>query len=107
MAEQTPARPKNVVVVDADDPLVEVRGEFLWREDHERIVTSAREEAYWEGYHQGRVDTAMAEPRRREVVLRYRPSFCTRLRRWVLGMAVLAGTMTLLIAVILEQADSR
>lgn len=28
-------RPKRAVVVDADNPLVEIDGEFFWREDHE------------------------------------------------------------------------
>ena len=42
----TPNRPKRVVVVDADNPLVEIQGEFFWREDHEVLVAAAREEAY-------------------------------------------------------------
>jgi hypothetical protein len=35
-------RPKRVVVVDAENPLVEISGEFYWLEDHERIVAQAR-----------------------------------------------------------------
>ena len=48
-----PQRPTRVVVVDADHPLTEVRGEFFWREDHERVLADAREAAYREGYDQG------------------------------------------------------
>lgn len=107
MAEQTPARPKNVVVVDADDPLVEVGGEFFWRQDHEQIVASVKEAAYRQGYDQALVDAATAEPRRQEVVLTYMPTLLTRLRRWVLGMAVLTGSMILFVTVILDRAGSR
>jgi hypothetical protein len=38
-------RPKRVVVVDAENPLVEISGDFYWLEDHERIVAQARESA--------------------------------------------------------------
>jgi hypothetical protein len=51
MSEQQ--RPTRVVVVDADNPLTEVRGEFFWREDHERVLAAAREAAYRDGYDQG------------------------------------------------------
>ena len=46
-------RPTRVVVVDADNPMEEVRGEFFWREDHERAVAVAREDAYRAGYLDG------------------------------------------------------
>jgi hypothetical protein len=51
MTEST--RPKRVVVVDADDPLREIQGEFYWHEDHARIVASEREAAYRDGYAAG------------------------------------------------------
>lgn len=40
MAEST--RPKRVVIVDAENPLQEIHGEFFWREDHERIMARER-----------------------------------------------------------------
>ena len=43
-------RPTRVVVVDADNPLEEVHGEFFWREDHERALQVARQAAYRAGY---------------------------------------------------------
>jgi hypothetical protein len=46
-------RPTHVVMVDADNPLAEVRGEFFWREDHERVVASVRDDAYRAGYADG------------------------------------------------------
>jgi hypothetical protein len=46
-------RPKRVVIVDADDPMVEVQGEFFWVEDHQRILAVQREAAYRDGYSAG------------------------------------------------------
>jgi hypothetical protein len=51
MSEST--RPKRVVIVDADNPLQEISGEFFWREDHDRIVAEAREAAYKGGFERG------------------------------------------------------
>ncbi|MEP7092067.1 MAG: hypothetical protein ABI776_18340 [Nocardioidaceae bacterium] len=53
MAEPASARPKNVVIVDAENPLVEVRGEFFWREDHEQLLAAACEQAYRAGFADG------------------------------------------------------
>jgi hypothetical protein len=38
-------RRKRVVVGDAENPLVEVSGDFYWLEDHQRIVSQGRESA--------------------------------------------------------------
>jgi hypothetical protein len=46
-------RPTRVVVVDADNPMNEVRGEFFWREDHEALLAAARQSAYRAGYEAG------------------------------------------------------
>jgi hypothetical protein len=46
-------RPKRVVVVDAENPLREIHGEFFWREDHARIVAEQREDAFRRGYADG------------------------------------------------------
>lgn len=46
-------RPREVVVIDAENPLSEIRGEFFWREDHERALADAREASYREGYQRG------------------------------------------------------
>ena len=64
-------RPRHVVMVDADDPLVEVQGEFFWLEDHERILAAQREAAYRDGYSAGweaatrRAPTTLVVKRRR------------------------------------------
>ena len=46
-------RPKRVVVLDADNPLVEINGEFFWREDHEEILARERDSAYRRGFDDG------------------------------------------------------
>lgn len=51
MAEST--RPKRVVIVDAENPLQEIRGEFFWREDLDRIVATERQDAFRRGYADG------------------------------------------------------
>ncbi|HET7415637.1 MAG TPA: hypothetical protein VFI97_08090 [Arthrobacter sp.] len=51
MREQT--HPKRVVVVDAQNPLQEIHGEFFWREDHDRIVTAERNAGFERGYAEG------------------------------------------------------
>ena len=61
MTEST--RPKRVVILDADNPMEEIQGEFFWREDHERALADARDAAYREGYAQGFADASQASTR--------------------------------------------
>lgn len=51
MSEQ--ARPKRVIILDAENPMEEITGEFFWREDHEKIVASERQDAFNRGYAEG------------------------------------------------------
>jgi len=57
------ARPKHVVIVDADNPMEEIHGEFFWREDHERILAAERELEYQRGFRDG-ASVAARAPRR-------------------------------------------
>ena len=56
MTEST--RPKRVVIVDAENPMEEIHGEFFWREDHERLLADARDVAFRDGYAHGWADAA-------------------------------------------------
>ena len=88
-------RPKRVVVVDAENPLVEVSGDFYWLEDHERIVSQARESAYAQGYADGVAAAAHRWPR--TVVVRYRRSLLRRtIATLFVGFVVLAFLITLI-----------
>ncbi len=55
-------RPERVIVVDADDPLREIHGAFVWQDEHERVVAEARAQAYAEGFAAGqhRLDSSSA-----------------------------------------------
>ena len=56
-------RPDRVIIVDAEDPMREIRGTFVWLEEHERVITEARREAFADGYSAGRRDAAPADVR--------------------------------------------
>ena len=94
----TSNRPKRVVVVDADNPLVEIHGEFFWREDHDALVAAARGVAFREGYAAGQIDAArQAVPP--TVTLRRRRSFVNRLWRMVFALAALLMLLVVLVTV--------
>ncbi len=42
-------RPDRVIILDADNPMTEIRGRFVWLEEHARVVEAARRAAYAEG----------------------------------------------------------
>jgi hypothetical protein len=95
MAE--PVRPKNVVIVDAENPLVEIHGEFFWREDHEQIVMHEREDAFKAGYGEGFAAGSRVAVGRRPIAVRYRPPFLQRVvTRLITVMVVVAFLLTLL-----------
>lgn len=92
MAEST--RPKRVVIVDADNPLQEIHGEFFWREDHERALAFEREHAFRQGYERGLQDGARSAPT--VVVRRRRPRLCHLVWR-VFALAVALSFVVALI----------
>lgn len=53
MAEAGDKRPKRVIMVDAENPLEEIHGQFFWREDHETLLSAARDQAYRAGHEAG------------------------------------------------------
>lgn len=46
-------RPERVVIVDADDPMREIHGRFVWADEHERVVDEVRRRAFAEGFEAG------------------------------------------------------
>lgn len=48
--DEVAKRPERVVILDADDPMTEVHGRFVWLEEHERVLDEARRQAYVDGY---------------------------------------------------------
>src|SRR5919112_5878929 len=93
-------RPKRVVVLDADNPMVEVHGEFFWREDHDVLVAEARELGFQDGYRAGWADAAGRQPT--TLVLRRRPTLFRRIMA-VLLLGLLAVGLVIVFATIAEQ----
>lgn len=108
----TPNRPKRVVVVDADNPLVEITGDFFWREDHEALIATAREEAYRAGFDAGSsagyqagwadvVQRIQAEQIQQSQLIRLkrRPSMSQRIKLVILALVLLAALLPALGAI--------
>src|SRR3954466_259095 len=93
-------RPKRVVVLDADNPMVEVHGEFFWREDHDVLVAEARHLGYQDGYRAGWADAACRQPT--TLVLRRRPTLLGRIRAVIL-LGFLAVGLVIVFATIAQQ----
>ena len=92
-----PNHPKRVVILDADNPLVEVQGEFFWLEDHKALVAAARDEAYRSGYQAGWCEALHRLPQ--TITLRRRRSCLGRvatLALWLLLAAYLVATALVL-----------
>src|SRR3954447_8052712 len=49
-------RPSRVIILDADDPMVEIHGRFVWQDEHERVLAEIAQRAYADGYEAGRRD---------------------------------------------------
>ena len=93
-------RPKRVVVLDADNPMVEVHGEFFWREDHDVLVAEARKVGYEDGYRAGWADAASRQPT--TLVLRRRPTLFRRILAFLL-LGLLAVYLVMALAMVGEQ----
>lgn len=93
-------RPKRVVIVDADNPMVEIHGAFFWKEDHEVLLAEAHRVGYEAGYRAGATHTASQQPQ--TVVLRRAPSIYRRIQL-IIALAVLSVFMLIIISTIAEQ----
>ena len=82
-------RPHRVIILDADNPMTEIRGRFVWVEEHARVVEIARRAAYAEGFADG--CTLVAKSRR---TARCPRTLRSRARRaFVFGLLVLTVLM--------------
>jgi hypothetical protein len=48
-------RPERVIILDADNPMVEIHGQFVWRDEHERVLAQVGDRAFADGYEAGRL----------------------------------------------------
>jgi hypothetical protein len=87
-------RPERVIILDADDPMTEVEGRFVWQEEHDRVVEEVRRQAFADGYSTGQRDSqaqaapVQLEPRRRRGITR-------PLKLAILALAVICGLLAL------------
>jgi hypothetical protein len=91
--EPSRRRPERVVILDADDPMVEIHGEIVWREEHDAVVEEVSRQAFADGYAAGHRDALKAQhqhPIRLE--LRRRRSLLDWIR-----LAILAGGLLILL----------
>ena len=84
-------RPERVIILDADDPMTEIHGRFVWQEEHDRVVDEVRRQAYAEGYEAGRAEALAASPA--PITYRRRRGLTDHAR---LAVLVLLGLLVLL-----------
>ena len=85
-------RPERVVILDADDPMTEIHGRFVWIEEHERVLEEARRQAFADGYEAAQREVA-AQPQTVQVRVSRRR---TPLRKLLLVLTALAVVAFLL-----------
>ena len=91
-------RPERVIILDADDPMTEIEGRFVWQEEHDRVVEQIRREAYAEGYSAGHRDASQSPGSLRLKMRRHR-SFAARIKLMLL--LVLIACLLLVVPVLI------
>ena len=86
-------RPERVIMVDADDPMTEIHGRFVWQDEHDRVVDEVRQQAFMDGYAAGQQEVAARQSAPVQVELRSRRTAAAKLR---LGLLILAAVCVLL-----------
>jgi hypothetical protein len=95
--EPSRRRPRRVVILDADDPMVEIHGEIVWREDHDRIVEEVSQQAFTDGYTAGHRDALAAQSQQPILIqiARRRSVF-----GWIRLVMLVAGLLMLLLLIL-------
>jgi hypothetical protein len=87
-------RPERVIILDADDPMTEVEGRFVWQEEHDRVVEEVRRQAFADGYSAGQRD-AQAQAAPVQFELRRRRGISPTLKVAILALAVICVLLAL------------
>ena len=87
-------RPERVIIVDADNPMIEIHGQFVWQEEHDRVVEEVRGQAFADGYSTGHRDASAQQPATMQVELHRRRTLASHIR---LALLVLAAVCLLLV----------
>lgn len=86
--DEVAKRPERVVILDADDPMTEVHGRFVWLEEHERVLDEVRRQAFADGYDAACRELA-AQPQALNVTLSRRRTRLRTLPAVVIALAVI------------------
>jgi hypothetical protein len=92
-------RPERVIILDADDPMTEIHGRFVWQEEHDRVVEEVRRQAFAEGYSAGHTDAEQAHHAPVEFVLRRRRTVWGRVKLAMLLLGFAAFLLALPVVV--------
>ena len=87
-------RPERVIIVDADDPMTEIHGRFVWQDEHDRVVDEVRQQAFMDGYTAGLEEAAARQWTPVQVELR---SGRTAAAKFRLCLLILAAVCILLL----------
>ena len=87
-------RPERVIILDADDPMTEVEGRFVWQEEHDRVVEEVRRQAFADGYSAGQRD-AQSQLGPVQLELRRRRGISSTLKIAILALAVICVLLAL------------
>ena len=87
-------RPERVIILDADDPMTEIAGRFVWQEEHDRVVEEVRRQAFADGYSAGQRD-ALAQPSMVQVEFRRRRGLAGPIKIAIVALAVICLSLVL------------
>ena len=86
--DEVAKRPERVVILDADDPMTEVHGRFVWIEEHERVLEEVRRQAFADGYDAAHRELA-SQPQALNITLARRRTPRRTLRAAVIALAII------------------
>jgi ferric-dicitrate binding protein FerR (iron transport regulator) len=87
-------RPERVIILDAEDPMTEIEGRFVWQEEHDRVVEEVRRLAFADGYSAGQRD-AQAQAAPAQLELRRRRGIYPTIKIAILALAVICVLLAL------------
>jgi hypothetical protein len=87
-------RPERVIILDADDPMTEIEGQFVWQEEHDRVVEEIRRQAFADGYATGQRE-AQVQPVPVRLEVRRRRRISSILKVSIVALAAICALLVL------------
>lgn len=102
-ADEIRRRPERVIILDADDPMTEIEGRFVWQDEHDRVVEETRAAAFAEGYAAGLRDAEQGlQPAALRVEFRRRRTVLSRLKLAILVLGLICFLLVLPVIVLAD-----